>query len=261
MIAITRPNPPAVLKADSDSRIDAEAAIQAIIDAGSNPTSKQFAKLWGKKPVRTALWNMQNGRCCYCERYRDAMRESDIEHFRPKTECSDKKPSKPAYWWLAYDWDNLFFACRACNQEYKKTQFPIRGTRALATGDDLDAEDKFLIDPATENPEEFIDYDFTHGLQVMPNGKAPNRARGNKTIEICRLDRIDLALQRKSIVPSLQGIQRRMIVALMDGNEVLEKRIGKQIFVATSAQSKREFIDMRRAYFRARGLAEYVAND
>ena len=61
MIAITRPaNPPAVLKADSDTRIDAEAAIQAIIDAGNNPTSKQFAKLWGKKPVRTALWTMQN---------------------------------------------------------------------------------------------------------------------------------------------------------------------------------------------------------
>ena len=264
MIAIKRPaSPPAVLQPDSDARKKAEKRIKAIIDAGNIPTSKDFSKsaLWGRKAVRKALWDMQNGRCCYCERYRDTMRESDIEHFRPKTECSDKNPSKPAYWWLAYEWDNLFFGCRLCNQEYKKTQFPIRGTRANSPKDDLEAEDKFLINPAEENPEEFIDYDFADPLRVMPNGKAPNRQRGNRTIDICKLDRVDLALQRRAIIPALQGIHRRMIVALESGNEILEKRIGKEITAATSAKSKLEFIGMRRAYFRARGLEEFVSSD
>lgn len=187
------------------------------------------------------------------------MRESDIEHFRPKTKCSDRTPSKPAYWWLAYDWDNLFFACRLCNQEYKKMQFPIAGKRASAPKDDLIAEKPFLINPASENPEEFIDYDFTNPLVVMPNGKTPNRTRGNKTIGICKLDRLDLGRQRRELVPSLQGIHKRMIQSW--GNTLLEERVGKEIAAATSAKSKHEFIGMRRAYFRARGLGEYVSND
>ena len=262
MIAIKRPSsPPAVLKPDSESRKTAEKKIKAIIDAGNSPSSTDFSSLWGRRTVRTALWEMQNGRCCYCERYRDTMRESDIEHFRPKTACSDKSPTKPAYWWLAYEWDNLFFGCRLCNQEYKKTQFPIRGVRATTPSSDLEVEDQFLIDPTKEDPEEFLDYDFTDLLRVMPNGKSPNRVRGNRSIDICKLDRVDLALQRRAIIPALQGIHRRMIVALERGNEVLENRIGKEIADATSAKSKLEFIGMRRAYFRARGLGQFVSSD
>ncbi len=262
MISIERPKtPPSVLRPTSESRINAEAAIQQIIDAGNDPRSTDFDSLWGRKPVRRALWNMQNGRCCYCERYRDKMRESDIEHFRPKTEVEEKNPSKPGYWWLAYEWENLFFACRLCNQEFKKTQFPIQGTRAISSADNLDVEEPYLIDAAKENPEDFIDYDFTHPLSVNPNGKAPNRERGNKTIEVCGLDRQDLGLQRKVIIPALRAIQNRMILALESGNEVLERRIGRQISDATTAKVKHEFVGMRRAYFRARDLGEYVATD
>ena len=261
MISIKRPdNPPAVLAADSSSRIKAEKKISKIISAGKAPSSKDFDSLWGKKTVRDALWKMQNGRCCYCERYRDVMRESDIEHFRPKTEVLEKSPTKPGYWWLAYEWDNLFFACRCCNQDYKKTRFPVAGTHASEpTG--ISAEHPDIVDPSKESPEEFIDYDFTTPIIVLPNGRAPNRSRGNKTIEVCGLDRIDLSKQRKAIVPTLQRIHIRMIEVLQSGNPILEARVGKEIADATTSKAKHEFVGMRRAYFKARDLGDYVATD
>lgn len=263
MIRINRRlTPPTNLKATSKSLLNAKAKIQGIIDAGEDPNSDDFTSLWGNKTNRDIMWRMQHGRCCYCERLRDTMRESDIEHFRPKSSVDEKNPKKPGYWWLAYEWNNLLFACRACNQEYKKIQFPIRGIRAAGPDDDLSTEDALIIDPCSEDPETFIDYDFTSSVVVTPNGKAPDREKGNKTIEVCKLDREDLGLQRRAVVKSsLKPIHERMIDALKAGSELAIARIGKEITEATSAESKLAFIGMRRAYFRARDLDEFVAKD
>lgn len=99
--------------------------------------------------AKSALHDDQYGKCCYCERY--ASREHDhLEHFRPKT-LADRRPGHPVgagYYWLAWDWNNLLFACGDCNFA-KNTRFPLAsGCQPLQPGQALPgSESPLLIDP------------------------------------------------------------------------------------------------------------------
>jgi uncharacterized protein (TIGR02646 family) len=93
---------------------------------------------------------MQHRKCCYCERKRDKNRESDIEHFRPKADVTEADEVHKGYWWLAYEWPNLFFSCRHCNQEHKKNHFPVANQHAVGPTDSLLAEGALLIDPTVQ---------------------------------------------------------------------------------------------------------------
>jgi hypothetical protein len=84
--------------------------------------------IYGNSKVKEQLKSDQHYKCCYCETKFTANSPGDVEHFRPKGRY--KIPGvlgykKPAYYWLAYDWDNLFFSCEVCNREYKKEIFPL----------------------------------------------------------------------------------------------------------------------------------------
>ena len=53
------------------------------------------------------------------------------------------------YWWLAYEWANLYPACSGCARA-KSTRFPVRGERAApeARGPELEREHRLVLDPA-----------------------------------------------------------------------------------------------------------------
>lgn len=159
MIRIDRPaNAPIELA--SPAVVEAKTTIRAIA-AKRKPLSKEFPTLWGNKEVRRALWAMQRKKCGYCERRRDVNRESDIDHFRPKAEVT-LAPAHDGYWWLAYDWNNLLFCCRYCNQRYKLNHFPVESeaNRVGKENTPLAGERAYLIDPcdAADDPENFLAY-------------------------------------------------------------------------------------------------------
>jgi uncharacterized protein (TIGR02646 family) len=67
---------------------------------------------------------MQEGKCCFCEREYEC-KWSTVEHFRPKTVANRGDGIVDVgYWWLAYDFANLYFACQNCNSP-KKDHFPL----------------------------------------------------------------------------------------------------------------------------------------
>lgn len=161
-------------------------------------TSKMMGTQY--QSVKEILWKAQHFKCCYCETQEQAVR-NDVEHYRPKTRAKRHPGSadEHGYWWLAWSWENLLFSCRNCNQSPAKLdKFPLaEGSVALiAEQSPPGQEQPLLIDPATENGSEFI--------QFVPNraGKAETcrwrpigrngSVRGQKTIEVCRLDRPDL---------------------------------------------------------------------
>src|SRR5262245_11729008 len=72
------------------------------------------AQIW--RECRPALFELFRGACAYCETPISQESSGDIELFRPET----------AYWWLAYDWENLYVTCAECNKN-KRDQFPIAG--------------------------------------------------------------------------------------------------------------------------------------
>jgi hypothetical protein len=80
------------------------------------------SKIYGDKTVKQALIDAQHKKCCFCE---DLVGEDgDVEHFRPKSAYSQQRKFQyPGYYWLAYDWNNLYLSCSACNQRHKKNFF------------------------------------------------------------------------------------------------------------------------------------------
>lgn len=169
---------------------------------GMDPVSlknRDFKRtIYGPPEVKTVLWQMQHGKCCFCEQELESQ-HSDVEHFRPKAEAKrDGGVKDTGYWWLAYHFENLYFGCRVCNGN-KGSHFPLApGARALVAEEDPAAvsEDALLLDPGIDDPERHLTYVWIphRGYEIAPlNGSE----QGKKTKEILQLDRDDLSANRR----------------------------------------------------------------
>lgn len=210
--------------------------------------------------IRRPLWLWQAKKCCYCERRRDLRREPDVEHFRPKTKI-DREPGL-GYWWLAYEWSNLFFACKACNQEYKRTQFPLEedGVRAEPGQPDLSSERPTLANPAEEDPELLIGYFWISVPEPLakPVGLDP-AGRGDRLIRILGLDRDDLNQERGALIDTLMAYVETFNLALhLDNQAVLDRAVTR---VRRMTSRDHMFLGFRRFFFRQHGLGEYLSDD
>jgi uncharacterized protein (TIGR02646 family) len=156
MIKINKPSqPPAVLRVQGVQR--RKTHIKSY-----EKGQREFpfdAKIYGHETVKAAPIDAQHKKCCFCERV--VGEDGDVEHFRPKAAVrqSDEEPLQtPGYYWLAYDWDNIFLACHICNQRHKKNLFPLLNPakRARSHQDNIGEEQPLFIDPAAIDPEDHI---------------------------------------------------------------------------------------------------------
>lgn len=159
--------------------------------------------IYGAKSVKNALIKAQHGKCCFCESKFEHIAYGDVEHFRPKGGWiqSDGDPlTQPGYYWLAYDWDNLFASCQICNQRFKKNHFPIvdAAARALSHNDSIDDEDPLLPHPGHDDPEDWLTYD-ADGTAVAIDGTA----KGEAMISIFGLSRDALVKRRLEVIEEL----------------------------------------------------------
>lgn len=138
---------------------------------GANPSDYQSGtskfdfdnSIYGHKSVKEQLIIEQYGKCCFCEADFTANGYGDVEHFRPKGGYTITRASKlirPGYYWLAYDWNNLFFSCQICNQRHKKNFFPLADetSRAKSHTDDYRTELNLLVHPSLDDPEDHISF-------------------------------------------------------------------------------------------------------
>jgi uncharacterized protein (TIGR02646 family) len=166
--------------------------------------------IYAHATVINALRVAQHRKCCFCER----KSLGDIEHFRPKSgfqQSPGEALEKPGYYWLAYNWDNLFLACGPCNQRFKRNLFPLANpqNRARCHHDDLAAEQPLLLHPASDDPQAHIG--FREEI-AYPIG---NSARGRACIEILGLNHEELVESRRAVLSLLLPLMRfrRMLVA------------------------------------------------
>lgn len=141
--------------------------------------------IYGDSEVKQALITAQHGKCCFCERRVGI--DGDVEHFRPKQACKQaigEPLQRPGYYWLAYEWENLYLACPGCNQRHKQNLFPLQNPaeRALNHHDKLDKEIPLFINPGKENPEEFIGFRGEIAYAIAGNIK------GQTTLEALKLN-------------------------------------------------------------------------
>ena len=146
-----------------------------------------------RKGLLPAMRALFDDKCCYCESKIGPAGFGVIDNFRPKSGARglDKDFNPNHYWWLTYEWENLYYSCQNCNR-YKSTWFPIAGKigETDASISELNQKEAPLfIDPCIDNPEKEILYK-TDGTVYSESKK------GQITIELLKLNREELVQAR-----------------------------------------------------------------
>jgi hypothetical protein len=141
--------------------------------------------IYASRAVKTALEVVHASKCCYCERLVTGFASAHVEHWRPKAYVQQTRGAvqeRPGYFWLAYDWNNLFLSCDECNCK-KGNLFPLADPdkRARNPQAPLGNETPFFLNPGGPiNPREHIMFH-----QEVPRGLTE---LGKRTIEVLGLD-------------------------------------------------------------------------
>lgn len=133
-------------------------------------------------------------KCAFCETKFVNAQDGALAFFRPREDAlqSDRTSAPDHYWWLSWEWSNLYLACALCINAKGQT-FPTRNQRARPEtyGSDLQSEGPLLLDPCLDDPD--------HHLIFGENGEASPRCnsdRGLVTINMLDLNRGSLVLAR-----------------------------------------------------------------
>ena len=208
--------------------------------------------LYAHVEVKMALEELFQFKCAYCETSINRI-EWDVEHFRPKGRVEERR-DHPGYFWLPYEWDNLFPSCQLCNQFRKakprwlseEPQFPggkadhfpvePESTRAMKPEDDIDKEKRILVDPCADEPEKMFKYD--HDGQIFPLTNM-NKKKAEASIMIFNLRETRLRDDRKSKIKSLIGLLKLAEDLGNNGNEIPARRvieIAKQMYLGDDSE-------------------------
>lgn len=192
----------------------AQAAVDQMLrdyESGKDVTVNE--KLY--KEMKNILFSASFGKCVYCETKIDNVDQpGDVEHYRPKGEVTDelnqvvtvrrkgrqKDQPHPGYFWLAYDWKNLFLACRKCNSPNKDketgktygkgTRFPVKARFWACGPQEISNERPLFIHPFFQDPADHFEFIPTTGEVV---GKTDE---GKACIELLNLNREGLVRLR-----------------------------------------------------------------
>jgi len=250
MIRVTKPSrPPTVLqrKGTAARRALCSSYTKASTNRRKGQKRFEFDKaIYAHSTVKELLKQAQHGKCAFCESKFEHISYGDVEHYRPKAgwRQSEGEPLRqPGYYWLAYEWPNLFLSCTLCNQQFKKNLFPL-GTpsrRALSHNDDVARENPLLLDPAADDPEQHIS--FHEEVPYAINGDP----RGAATIEILGLKRAALAEERRRLLRHVKALKKALPLLPTGSPEATET----ERFLARLQDPEEEYSSMTRAYLRS----------
>ncbi len=191
---LVRPEEPAVLRSER-ARLTRELARAR----AHRPTRGPEPDAALREPeLVTTLLAMTGGTCAYCERRLEPQGPDSalVAHHRPTWGAVglEGDVDVDAYWWLTYEWDNLYPACADCVRT-RGTRFPVLGPRARE-GQPLTVESPLLLDPAVDDP--------TEHLRHESNGTVtPLTERGRVTCDVLALNRDFLVKARLAV---LEGV-------------------------------------------------------
>lgn len=153
--------------------------------------------------VIASLKSLFHSKCAYCEQGIPDAELSSFDRFRPAYGALgvEGKASPQHYWWLGFDWRNLYLACPECNRR-KGNRFPLlnkRGAKLASWANLVDVEQRLLLDPCLDQPGEHLDFEA--------DGTVKGRTEcGIITIEVLALNRTSLIAQRGSAASRVAGL-------------------------------------------------------
>ncbi|MBI1183637.1 hypothetical protein GC194_05170 [bacterium] len=139
--------------------------------------------IYAHESVKEALIRDNGEKCCFCES--SSPRDFHaVEHYRPKTayrDGIDTERKYPGYFWLAYEWHNLFIICNACNTVFKNDIFPLEAGSTRAHHNNLKTEGEIpsIINPL-DDPSQHLRY---RAYKLFPTSDV-----GRNTIELLGLN-------------------------------------------------------------------------
>ena len=214
MIRIRRGHEPAKLAAIRKSEVDRVRPIAAV----RTPTDDDIKKKY--QSVRDELWKRQHYKCCYCE-HKCQKDFHDVEHYRPKVRA-DRGAGFPThgYWWLAWSWSNLMFACPGCNRSGKNDLFPLAPGSVPLVAEEMPPKNEcpLLLDPSAESALTHIRFERILKLGQPTWVPIGLTNRGIKTIEDVGLARDDLlelfvSHAENHVMPIVERIQSAIALA------------------------------------------------
>lgn len=244
MIHIERrriPAPPILSSHQADAR---RAAAQAFFTTPEDHRRQRrfdFNIEFARQELAASLRELFHGKCAYCEQFL----EIGIDRHRPASNAlgKDGHTEPDHYWWLAFEWTNLYPACSGCSRA-KANRFPVQEPRAPigSTGPRLLAERAFLLDPCRDRPQEHLDFDRKGRVIALTE-------RGHITIETLALNRPQLVELRRAEAtmlltgepPSGSGIELRWPMAddvpFAGMRRALAERPGRTTLLGTLANA------------------------
>lgn len=162
---------------------------------------------YGDDGVKDQIFKAQHGKCAYCEKREEQPKWRDAEHYRPKS----------LYWWLAWTWENLLFACIECNREYKKDQFPLvdETTRLTPEAAPPGDESPLLIDPYAPEDDPRVDIVFRRqrpgqgALDAVRSDFPRDRDCPDLWARSSRVDRVLQQARSRYCTPGDRALRRR----------------------------------------------------
>ena len=148
---------------------------------------------WLIEALIPPLAEMSHGRCCFCGRADGHEIDMRPHRLRPPQDAvaADGRTSRRHYWWLAYEWENLYLACGGCRKA-QGSKFPTEKRRArVGTRSGLNERElPLVVDPAGQDPEPHFVY--------LDSGEVTwSDERGLITIETFDLNRPELIEGRR----------------------------------------------------------------
>jgi uncharacterized protein (TIGR02646 family) len=214
-----------------------KAARKKTEEAIKDGSGHDISNLYRDQRVKIALEKLFYDKCAYCESSLLTV-EWEVEHYRPKGRVAENK-DHPGYYWLAYKWENLYPACKYCNQlrkdhpryddprelpaKGKKDQFPLENekNRAGKPGDDLSKERPLLLDPCGDDPEPHFTYDIQGQIHPSETGDL----FAGETIRICHLRRRRLRDNRARTIRRVSKLLDTIQKSQKAGNKVVEAEL------------------------------------
>lgn len=209
------------------ARLTSESCLDCIQDSIISPGTHMYKSYYYRDGSYEQLCLIYNSKCAYCETSTQAGAVLRVDHYRPKGRI-DEEPGSRGYYWLGYEWSNLLLACERCNSN-KGDSFPIEGERVhtpvlqdnrtviesykVVNGVNLLNEKPLLL-----NPE--VDYEHHH-FSFEADGKISGLTpQGITTIDICKLNREHLVIDRKRTIDKLFSEVQQILVVWSESNSL-----------------------------------------
>lgn len=165
--------------------------------SGRAQESFSFEPLEGFSDLTGELITLFRSKCAFCETG-IVGGHGRVHRLRPAggAVSLSGKVDPDHYWWLAYDWENLYLLCETCSSA-QGSRFPIRRKMRSRPEEPVSGERPLLLDPCINHPARHLKFSEKGRVRGLTE-------EGRTTVDLFRLNRAELVRSRLAQIGELE---------------------------------------------------------